>query len=97
MRARWGLGGAGVLAFADRGAGAGRPRRTPCARWPQRPAPATATSRAVTIVGDGDALVVRYLGRERRARRARFCTTPGGCVRPALLGRAAVPPRVWAT
>ena len=50
----------------------------------------------VTIVGNDDALVVRYLGAS--AERARtFLHEAWRLVRPALLGRAAVPPRVWAT
>jgi urease accessory protein len=51
---------------------------------------------AVTVVGDGDALVARFLGGD--AERARtFLHDAWRLVRPTLLGRAAVPPRVWAT
>jgi len=96
MRARWGLGGAGVLGFMI-----------------AAPAPAEATADTVralaaaaslidgdlasaTIVGDGDALVVRCLGRSAERARA-FLHDTWRLLRPALLGRAAVPPRVWAT
>ena len=67
-----------------------RPRRrrtpsTPCARWPRRRR-RTATSRAATVVGDGDALVVRYLGRSAERARA-FLHDAWRLLRPALLGR----------
>ena len=94
MRARWGLGGASVLAFMI-----------------AAPAPAEADAdtvralaaaapdgdlAAATIVGDGDALVVRYFGHSAERARA-FLHNAWRLLRPALLGRAAVPPRVWAT
>ncbi len=51
---------------------------------------------AVTVVADGDALVCRYLGPS--AERARiFFQSAWTVLRPAVLGRAAVPPRIWAT
>ena len=53
---------------------------------------------AVTVVGAGDGavLVARYLGRNAEHARA-FLHDTWRLVRPALLGREAVPPRVWAT
>jgi len=95
-RARWGLGGAGVLAL-----------------FVAAPAPAAEAVEAVralaaeaaggdlcgvTVVGDGErsCLIARYLG--HAAERTRdFVQTAWRLVRPSLLGRDAVPPRVWAT
>ena len=95
MRARWGLGGASVLAFMVAApAPAAEPTPTPCARWPRRRPDGDLA--AATIVGDGDALVVRYLGQSAERARA-FLHDAWRLLRPALLGRAAVPPRVWAT
>ena len=52
----------------------------------------------MTVVGAGDGavLVARYLGRSAERARA-FLQDTWRLVRPALLGREAVPPRVWAT
>jgi urease accessory protein len=51
---------------------------------------------SATLLGDEDALVCRYVGtsaeRARALLRAAWADT-----RPTLLGRAATPPRVWAT
>lgn len=92
--AHWGLGGAGVVALAV-----------------TVPAPATdavdavrvraaeapdGDLGAVTVLGEGDAMVARYLGRDAERARA-FLHDTWRMVRPALLGRPAVPPRVWAT
>jgi len=51
---------------------------------------------AVTVLGDGAALVVRHLGGGAERARA-FAQTIWQSVRPALLGRAATAPRIWAT
>jgi urease accessory protein len=95
-RARWGLGGATVLGLF--------------VTAPAPDADAAAAVRAlaagsrggdicgVTVVGDGarGALVARYAGHD--AERAReFLHAAWAIVRPSLLGRAPVPPRVWAT
>lgn len=51
---------------------------------------------SATLLGDEDALVCRYVGTS--AERARtFLRTAWADARPTLLGRAASPPRVWAT
>jgi len=51
---------------------------------------------AVTVLGDGAALVVRHLGGGAERARA-FAQAIWQSVRPALLGRAATAPRIWAT
>jgi urease accessory protein len=51
---------------------------------------------AVTVIGDDDAMVARYLGRDAERARA-FLHDAWQVIRPALLGRPAVSPRVWAT
>ena len=101
MSARWGLGGASVLAFLV-AAPAPAAEAVDGVRALAAAATAATTTTtggdigAVTVVGDGDALVARYLGRD--AERARtFLHEAWRLVRPTLLGRAAVPPRVWAT
>jgi urease accessory protein len=92
--ARWGLGGAHVLTSLS-AAPAPNARAAEAVRELAAAAPEGDLA-AVTIVGDGDALVARYLGGS--AERARlFLHEAWRLVRPALLGRAAVPPRVWAT
>lgn len=51
---------------------------------------------ACTVVGDGELFVARYRGRS--AERARtFIQAAWQLLRPALLGRPAVAPRIWAT
>jgi len=51
---------------------------------------------AITVLADADALVCRYLGPS--AERARwFFHDAWAILRPALLGRAASAPRIWAT
>jgi urease accessory protein len=50
----------------------------------------------VTILGDGAALVVRHLGGGAERARA-FVKSIWQSVRPALLGREATTPRIWAT
>jgi urease accessory protein len=51
---------------------------------------------AATILGDGDALVCRYLGASAESARA-FLRAAWAETRPLLLGRPATPPRIWAT
>jgi urease accessory protein len=51
---------------------------------------------AVTVLGEGAALVVRHLGSGAERARA-FAQAIWQSVRPALLGRAATAPRIWAT
>ena len=51
---------------------------------------------AVTVLGERTALVVRHLGCGAERARA-FAQTIWQSVRPALLGRAATAPRIWAT
>ena len=51
---------------------------------------------AVTVLGEGTALVVRHLGGGAERARA-FAQAIWQSVRPALLGRAATAPRIWAT
>lgn len=94
MRARWGLGGASVLAFMI-AAPAPADAEADTVRALAAAAP-DGDLAAATIVGDGDALVVRYLGHSAERARA-FLHDAWRLLRPALLGRAAVPPRVWAT
>jgi len=94
MRARWGLGGASVLAFL---VAAPAPAESEVEAMR---ALATAASdsdvAAATVVGGGDALVARYIGASAERARA-FLHDAWALLRPAVLGRAAVPPRVWAT
>jgi urease accessory protein len=57
---------------------------------------APAARAGVTVLGDGDALVGRYLGDS--AERARgFAHQLWTLIRPTLMLRPAVPPRIWAT
>ena len=50
----------------------------------------------LTVVGDGDALLARYLGPGAEQARKMFLAV-WTVLRPAVLGREAVPPRIWAT
>jgi urease accessory protein len=92
--AAWGLGGATVLTLivaapAPEAAIVDELRALAAATPPGDRA-------AVTVLGDGTALVVRHLG--GRAERARaFAQSVWQSVRPALLGRIARTPRIWAT
>jgi urease accessory protein len=91
---RWGLGGATVLALLV------------AAPAPDEAAAADVRARAgavdggdaaaVTVLGDGEALVCRYLGASAERARA-FVHDVWRRLRPALLGRPAVAPRIWAT
>jgi urease accessory protein len=94
LGARWGLGGATVIALLA-----------------AAPAPAPAIvdeirgcageldggeAAAITVLGAGETVVCRYLGGSaERARR--FVHDVWRRLRPALLGREAVAPRIWAT
>jgi urease accessory protein len=93
MRARWGLGGASVLGFIT---ASPAPADAEAVRALAAGASSDSELASATIVGDGDALVARYLGRS--AERARtFLHDTWRLLRPAVLGRTAVSPRVWAT
>ena len=94
-KARWGLGGAHVLAFL-----AAAPAPAEDAVDSVRALAAAATdggdTAAATVLGAGDAVVARYLGGSAERARA-FLHEAWKLLRPTLFGRAAVPPRVWAT
>jgi urease accessory protein len=94
MSARWGLGGATVLAFL-----VAAPAPDEAAVESVRALAATAAGgdiAAVTVIGGSDVLVARHVGGDAERARA-FLHAAWRLVRPSLLGRAAVPPRVWAT
>jgi len=57
---------------------------------------APAAHAGVTVLGDGDVLVGRYLGDSTEQAR-RFVHQLWTLIRPALMLRPAVPPRIWAT
>jgi urease accessory protein len=91
---RWGLGGACVLALA---VAAPSPAPEVAASVVARATTAPGGDLAgVTVLGDGEVLVARYLGHDAERARA-FLHDVWGLLRPGLLGRAAHPPRVWAT
>ncbi len=94
MSARWGLGGRGVVGLL---VAAPAPAAEAVDRVRALAGEATGgDAGAVTVVGDGDVMIARVLGGD--AERARtFLHEAWRLVRPTLLGRAAVPPRVWAT
>jgi urease accessory protein len=92
--APWGLGGATVLTLI---VAAPAPKaaivdglRALAAETPE------GDRAAVTVLGDDTALIVRHLGGGAERARA-FAQTIWQSVRPALLGRAATAPRIWAT
>jgi urease accessory protein len=92
--APWGLGGATVLTLI---VAAPAPKtaivdelRALAAETPE------GDRAAVTVLGDDTALIVRHLGGDAERARA-FAQTIWQSVRPALLGRAATAPRIWAT
>jgi urease accessory protein len=88
-RAPWGLGGATVLTLI-----VAAPAPAESAIEALR---ALAEARAgITVVAEGEALVVRHLGARAEEARA-FVQSIWGLVRPALLGRPGVAPRIWAT
>jgi urease accessory protein len=92
--ARWGLGGAGVLAVVV-AVPAPSADVVDAVRSGAADAP-DGDLGAVTVVGDGDLMIARYLGGAAERARA-FVHDTWRIVRPALLRRPAVPPRVWAT
>jgi urease accessory protein len=93
--APWGLGGARVVgsmvaAPAPAGDAALSALRAVAA------AAAPGDRAGVTVLGDGDALVCRFVGGS--AERARvFFQSAWTMLRPTVIGRPAVPPRIWAT
>jgi urease accessory protein len=96
--APWGLGGSRVHALIV--ASPAPPPAELATLLPQmREAAARAPSQeraGVTVVADGDALVGRYVGAStERARR--FVQEIWTLLRPSLMRRPAVPPRIWAT
>jgi urease accessory protein len=92
--ATWGLGGATVLTLIV-AAPAPQPALVDELRALTGETP-DGDRAAVTVLGDGTALVVRHLGGGAERARA-FAQTIWQSVRPALLGRAATSPRIWAT
>jgi urease accessory protein len=103
MSARWGLGGATVLALLVAApapdAATVEGVRALAATGATSTTSTTTTGgdiAAVTVIGDGDVLVARHVGGDAERARA-FLHAAWRLVRPPLLGRAAVPPRVWAT
>jgi len=92
--APWGLGGATVLTLI---VAAPAPETTIVDGLRALAAETPKGDRAaVTVLDDGAALVVRHLGGVAERARA-FAQTIWQSVRPALLGRAARAPRIWAT
>jgi urease accessory protein len=94
QRAAWGLAGAATLtlivASPSPGAAAAEEVRALADGL-------SGTERAgVTVLGDGEALVVRHLSARAEAARA-FVESAWRLVRPALFDRTAVAPRIWAT
>jgi urease accessory protein len=94
--ARWGLAGAPVLGTfvaSPAPVGCGALLTAIRARADALPSGELAS---VTLLGDADALVCRYVGASAERARA-FLRAAWADTRLALLGRAAIPPRVWAT
>lgn len=96
--AAWGLGGARVhalLVAAPAPGGAELAALLPLLRAAGERLPAPERG-GVTVVSDGAALVGRYLGAStERARR--YLQELWTLLRPVLLRRPAIPPRIWAT
>lgn len=96
LGASWGLGGApvlGTLLAAPAPAAAGAALEALRARAAELP---DGDAGGATVLADGAALACRYLGRS--AERGRAFLHDAWCIlRPALLGRAPAPPRIWAT
>jgi urease accessory protein len=92
--AAWGLGGATVLSLVAASPSPGlsviEELRALAAATP------TDDRAAVTVLGGNDVLVVRHLGAVAERARA-FVQAVWRIVRPELLGRAAVAPRIWST
>jgi urease accessory protein len=94
--ARWGLGGAPVLGtFVASPAPAEAATLLAGIRARAEALPAGELASA-TVLGAGAALVVRYVGASTE-RASALLRAAWADVRPALLGRAPCPPRVWAT
>jgi urease accessory protein len=92
--ASWGLGGASVLTLI---VAAPAPDDAVVEELRALAAASGDAERAgVTVLGDRAALVVRHLGARAESARA-FVLATWRRVRPQLFGRAAVPPRIWAT
>jgi urease accessory protein len=93
--AAWGLGGArvsGLLVVSPAPIG-----DETLARARARAAAMPLGDRAgVTVLAGGDALVCRYVGASAERARA-FFQDAWAMLRPAVMGRPAIPPRVWAT
>jgi urease accessory protein len=94
QRASWGLAGATVLTLI---VAAPAPGDAVVDELRALAASTSETARAaVTVLGDREALVVRHLGARAEEARA-FVHASWRLVRPALFGRAAIAPRIWAT
>ena len=92
--AKWGLGGATVLTLI---VAAPAPEAALIEELRALAAETPDGDRAaVTVLGEGAALVVRHLGGGAERARA-FAQAIWQSVRPALLGRVARTPRIWAT
>ena len=92
--APWGLGGATVLSLV-----AASPAPAPALLEELRALAAAAPAEdraAVTVLGGDDVLVVRHLGGVAERARA-FVHAVWRIVRPGLIGRAAIAPRIWST
>jgi urease accessory protein len=96
LHARWGLAGAPVLGtFIASPAPVASAALVDALRARAAALPAGELASA-TILGDSDALVCRYVGGSAEGTR-HFLRDCWAAARPTLLGRAATPPRVWAT
>jgi urease accessory protein len=98
--APWGLGGATVLSLVMASPAPGPAvidelRALAAAATADAAAPAVDRA-AVTVLGGNEVLVVRHLGGLAERARA-FVHAVWRIVRPELLGRAAVAPRIWST
>jgi urease accessory protein len=93
--AAWGLGGRDVLSLLV-AAPAPLPDVVDALRALAASGDAAGDIAAVTVLGDGEALVIRQLARSAERARA-FVRAAWRLVRPALLGRPPVAPRIWAT
>jgi urease accessory protein len=93
--ARWGFGGAPVLGTLLAAPAPVDGASLPALRALADALPADDLA-AVTVLGGGAALACRYLGPSVE-RGGRFLREAWRLLRPALLGRPAVPPRIWAT
>ena len=90
--ARWGLGGATVVALL---VACPAPPEAIVDELRARESDGDGLAGS-TVLGDGAALVCRYAGRSAERARA-FLHAVWRLVRPAVMGRPAVAPRIWAT